>query len=304
MELAGGPKGRAGFFVGAASRGAAKFGRNARARSIATAGRCRAEICRTAKMWPLDVVSQFFRQQTVFAGLRRHRDVLRIAAIAGALWLSGPAIAGDTDDGEKLIGTFTTRPGAARDDGRAGEADSGDRRGGARAAGGAGRRNFLTGETSVSHSVEDTFLRDAGDRIFFGSGSAEIGTRARTVLSAQAEWLKRHPVLRLTIEGHADDGGTGEQNVRLSVERAEAVRDRLVAEGVEARRIAVVARGREDRVAVCADPGCMAQNRRTVTLVHASGAGERIGFDRQRATPGVAPGQPDTGGGRKGPVPR
>ncbi len=255
-------------------------------------------------IWPLDVLSQFFKQQTGLAGMRRHRDVLRVAALAGALWLSGPAIAGDTADGEKLIGTFTTRPGVARDDGRAGEADSVDRRGGARAAGGAGRRNFLTGEASVSHSVEDTFRRDAGDRIFFGSGSAEIGTRARTVLSAQAEWLKRNPVLRLTIEGHADDGGTADQNVKLSVERAEAVRERLVAEGVEARRIAVVARGREDRVAVCGDPVCMAQNRRTVTVVHASGAGERIGFDRQRASPAASPEQPEVGGGRKGPVPR
>lgn len=276
-------------------------------------------------IWLLEIALQFFRKPTVSADMpichqppgqgALRRGWLPVVASAAALWLAGPAPASHADDRGKLIGTFQTRPGqtqpdVARDDvrdqGRARGPDSRgpdslDWRAGARAAGG---RNFLTGETSVSHSAEDTFRRDAGDRIFFGTGSVEIGARARAVLAAQAEWLKRNPILRLTIEGHADDGGTVDQNIKLSAERADAVRERLVAEGVEARRIAVVARGREDRVAVCGDTGCMAQNRRAVTVVHASGAGERIGFDRQRAMPGAAQTLPDADSGRKGPVPR
>ena len=43
--------------------------------------------------------------------------------------------------------------------------------------------------------------------MFFSEGSAELGTRARTALEAQAAWLKRNAAVPVTIEGHADDAG-------------------------------------------------------------------------------------------------
>ena len=45
------------------------------------------------------------------------------------------------------------------------------------------------------------FQTQVGDRIFFSEGSADLGTRARTALEAQATWLKRHTTLSVTIEG-------------------------------------------------------------------------------------------------------
>jgi outer membrane protein OmpA-like peptidoglycan-associated protein len=106
-----------------------------------------------------------------------------------------------------------------------------------------------------------------GDRVFFSEGSAEIGARARKALEAQADWLKRHPTLWVTIEGHADDPGAREQNLSISLRRAEAVRQRLVEGGVAPQRIRLAAYGKERAIAVCPSPLCAAQNRRAVTII-------------------------------------
>lgn len=120
----------------------------------------------------------------------------------------------------------------------------------------------------VSATIDGQFLSDAGDRVFFSAGSADLGARARGVLQSQARFLLQHPELSVAIEGHADDGSLpNEDTVRLSQERAAVVRDRLLAEGVEASRIVAYGRGREDRVSDCPAPECLAQNRRVVTIL-------------------------------------
>ncbi len=141
-------------------------------------------------------------------------------------------------------------------------------------------------------AIQAKLRTEAGDRVFFSAGSAELGTRARMALAAQAQWLKQWHEFEAAIAGHADEPGTEEENLRLSRDRAEAVRRRLVAEGVAAARLAVVALGRTDPIAPCADPDCAAQNRRAVTLVFASGTRERLGLNNERAADLVPPAPP------------
>lgn len=132
--------------------------------------------------------------------------------------------------------------------------------------------------------LEQDLRGSAGDRVFFGEGGTELGTKARQVLAAQAAWLTRNPDVVVLIEGHADDAGSAAQNNEIARKRAEAVRQRLVENGVRAERIRVVAHGRDRRVALCADPDCAVQNRRVVTTVADAGAGEapRFGFAPSR----------------------
>ncbi|WP_139247838.1 OmpA family protein [Hyphomicrobium sp. CS1GBMeth3] len=120
----------------------------------------------------------------------------------------------------------------------------------------------------VSPAVDGQFLSDAGDRVFFGTGNAGLGSRARGVIQAQARFLIRFPNLYVAIEGYADDGAMSDEDVqRLSEERAAVVRDRLIAEGVGAERIIAYGRGGGGRVSDCPAPECMAQNRRAVTIL-------------------------------------
>ena len=132
-------------------------------------------------------------------------------------------------------------------------------------------------------SIQSKLRIDAGDRVFFSTGSAELGSRARSALAAQAKWLMRWREFEAAIEGHADEPGSEQENIVLSEQRAEAVRDRLIQEGVEPSRIAVVPLGRSIPIATCADADCRAQNRRAVTLVFATGTRERLGLVGGRA---------------------
>mgnify|MGYP001173719039 CR=1 FL=1 len=123
-------------------------------------------------------------------------------------------------------------------------------------------------QARVSPAVDGQFLSDAGDRVFFGTGNAVLGTRAQGVIQSQARFLLRYPNIYAAIEGYADDGAMSDaETMRLSEERAAVVRDRLVAEGVEAHRLVAYGRGSEDRVSDCPAPECMAQNRRAVTIL-------------------------------------
>lgn len=115
--------------------------------------------------------------------------------------------------------------------------------------------------------IRREFLVEVGDRVFFAENSADIGGRARTVLDHQARWLKKHPDLIVTVIGRSDDGGSPQDAMALSTQRAEAVRQRLVAGGVDAQRILLDARGARDPLAICRSALCQAQNRHAETMI-------------------------------------
>jgi outer membrane protein OmpA-like peptidoglycan-associated protein len=145
-------------------------------------------------------------------------------------------------------------------------------------------------------AAAEQFRQSAGDRIFFGDGSADIGTRARSALEAQAQWLTRYPQAVIAIESHADDRGTPEFNTGVAERRAEAVRQRLVESGVAPDRIRVSSLGRDQPVVQCGDAACSAQNRRVITAIvgFIAGAERRNGVtvaeprgDAQPASPSL-----------------
>ncbi len=133
-------------------------------------------------------------------------------------------------------------------------------------------------EVRRARALAQDFKASTGDRIFFSDGSTDIGSRARAVLSAQSDWLKRFPQVPVTIVAHADDRGGKESNEDLSIRRGEAVKARLIAEGIDETRIRVMPLGREQPVATCTEPGCSAQNRRVVTMI---GDGEQAAAQRR-----------------------
>ena len=128
-----------------------------------------------------------------------------------------------------------------------------------------------------ARALAQDFKASTGDRIFFADGEATIGSRARAVVEQQAQWLKRFPQVVLTLAAHADDRGGREFNEDLSIRRGEAVKARLVQEGIDPARIKVVPYGRERPIASCEDSGCSSQNRRVVTTIGEAAPSERQG---------------------------
>ena len=76
-----------------------------------------------------------------------------------------------------------------------------------------------------------------GDDILFASGSSQLNPKARDLLKAMAAVLKRYGSTHIDVEGYTDTAGGAALNLRLSQQRAKAVADILLAEGVEPPRI-------------------------------------------------------------------
>lgn len=128
---------------------------------------------------------------------------------------------------------------------------------------------------SVGGKLEDSFMLEAGDRVFFAPKSAELGSRARFVLAAQARWLKRNASLSAVVTGHSDDPALDREGLeRLATERAEAVFRRLLEEGVAPERLAISPQGTARPAANCLSADCAAQNRRAVTVLTAQRVSE------------------------------
>lgn len=110
-------------------------------------------------------------------------------------------------------------------------------------------------------------VTNVGDRVFFGYDRYDISDEARMTLDKQANWLRQYANLSITVEGHADERGTREYNLALGDRRATAVKNYLVASGVDASRINTISYGKERPAVVGSDDTSHAQNRRGVTKV-------------------------------------
>ncbi|MBM3316524.1 MAG: OmpA family protein [Candidatus Eisenbacteria bacterium] len=82
------------------------------------------------------------------------------------------------------------------------------------------------------------------------------------LLDQIADVLKRQPETRVTIVGHTDSRGSDEYNQRLSLRRAEAIRDYLVRKGVPAEQMMVDGKGESEPVASNETDEGRARNRR------------------------------------------
>lgn len=115
----------------------------------------------------------------------------------------------------------------------------------------------------VPSSEEQQFQQDVKN-VHFDFNQALLTDEDKTILSSDADWLKSHPSVLVTLEGDADERGDIIYNVVLSGERATATKDALVELGVPADRI-VFATGWGKLYPVCSqsDESCWSQNRRT-----------------------------------------
>jgi len=123
------------------------------------------------------------------------------------------------------------------------------------------------GAGNIRPGSQEDLVANVGDRIFFDFDRSNVRADQRPVLQRQAEWMGRHPEVRVQVEGHADERGTREYNLALGQRRANATRDVLVAGGVNSSRVSTISFGNDQPAALGSDESAWAQNRRAVTVV-------------------------------------
>ena len=121
--------------------------------------------------------------------------------------------------------------------------------------------------TSIPGSTADFVAQAGSDTVYFGYDSYELDDPSRTILGKQAEWLARYPNITVTIEGHTDDRGTREYNLALGDRRANAAKNFLAAQGVDASRITTISYGKERPAVDGSGEDARAKTRRAVTIL-------------------------------------
>ena len=128
--------------------------------------------------------------------------------------------------------------------------------------------------SSASSSTTATQMSDAeklahvGNTVYFGFDSSELAGEAQATLDRQAAFLNVNPTMVVIIEGHADERGTREYNLALGDRRAVAVRDYLLAKGLNAARVRTVSYGKERPAVSGSNEEAWAKNRRAATVLN------------------------------------
>ncbi|MDH3771439.1 MAG: OmpA family protein [Nitrospirota bacterium] len=115
----------------------------------------------------------------------------------------------------------------------------------------------------LNRTRAEQFTAQSGlEDVHFDFNSIQLSERAKTILMANAEWLKAHPDAAVTIEGHCDERGTSSYNYVLGEKRAIRTKNYLTSLGVSDERLQIMSYGKDNPA--CWDPTepCYQKNRR------------------------------------------
>lgn len=118
-------------------------------------------------------------------------------------------------------------------------------------------------------STEPTPRRFTFDHLNFATDSAVMPADAQATVSALAQILTAYPRARVELQGYADSTGADPHNIKLGADRASAVAQALVAQGVAAGRVKSLTGGSSNPVDTNATAQGRAENRRTELVLTA-----------------------------------
>jgi len=148
----------------------------------------------------------------------------------------------------------------------AGDSASGSSSSSATAAG--STSSSASSSTTATQMSDAEKLAQVGNTVYFGFDSSELAGEAQATLDRQAAFLNVNPTMVVVIEGHADERGTREYNLALGDRRAVAVRDYLLAKGLNAARVRTVSYGKERPAVSGSNEEAWAKNRRAATVLN------------------------------------
>jgi outer membrane protein OmpA-like peptidoglycan-associated protein len=123
------------------------------------------------------------------------------------------------------------------------------------------RLDQLAHSVEVAQEATDDAAREQAAKVLdglqgdvlFRTGSAEMSADTQQGIEALAGVMAKSPALTIRLDGYADPRGTDEVNMKLSQERADAVRDVFLAAGVPEGSVEVNAYGKSQSTAEDSD---------------------------------------------------
>ncbi|MCL2658272.1 MAG: OmpA family protein [Betaproteobacteria bacterium] len=118
---------------------------------------------------------------------------------------------------------------------------------------------------------EGSWEFSASDKLLFGSNEATLVPNARETVDRVARLLVKLAIPAVRVDGHTDATGSASYNDQLSLRRAQAVADALIAAGVPAGGVTVRGLGSRAPVASNQTAEGRSQNRRVVVVIISGG---------------------------------
>ena len=109
---------------------------------------------------------------------------------------------------------------------------------------------ILAGSTLVTHAIN------------FDVNKSVINAEGLAFIAQLGQFLRSNPFLKLEIDGHTDSDGDADANMKLSQERADAVKKQLESVGIDGSRLIPVGYGFTKPKVPTATPEGKAENRR------------------------------------------
>ncbi len=110
--------------------------------------------------------------------------------------------------------------------------------------------------------VDDAMFHTNVQDIFFDYDAYDVRPDEQPIISKDVAFLTAHATLKIVVGGYCDDRGSTEYNLALGENRANAVKQALVAAGIGADRIRTVSYGKEKQFCTEENESCWQQNRR------------------------------------------
>jgi len=98
--------------------------------------------------------------------------------------------------------------------------------------------------------------------LYFTEGATTLSPESKAVVDRMFAEIANRPAAEITVIGHTDSVGSDAYNDKLSLERAELMRQKLIELGVPAQNITAAGRGKRDLIVPTAENVSEPRNRR------------------------------------------
>ena len=121
---------------------------------------------------------------------------------------------------------------------------------------------YGSGSGMAGEDVASDLNGEMGMIVYFDFDQSDLKPEYGDLLARHANRLSNSALMKVRLEGHADERGSREYNIGLGERRSQAVRRMFLIQGASAKQISTVSFGEERPASMGSDEESYAQNRR------------------------------------------